>query len=53
MTLAAVALASTERRAEILRKEDMLHHDDVRYYLSTAGGERTRPVVLLAGDHFG
>jgi hypothetical protein len=25
----------------------------VRYYLSTAGGEGTRPVVFLAGDHFG
>jgi len=25
----------------------------VRYYLSTAGGEGTRPVVFLQGDHFG
>jgi hypothetical protein len=25
----------------------------VRYYLSTAGGEGTRPVVFLSGDHFG
>jgi hypothetical protein len=25
----------------------------VRYYLSTAGGEGTRPVVFLTGDHFG
>src|SRR5260370_154368 len=25
----------------------------VRYYLSTAGGEGTRPVIFLTGDHFG
>jgi pimeloyl-ACP methyl ester carboxylesterase len=25
----------------------------VRYYLSTAGGEGTRPVVFLSGDYFG
>jgi hypothetical protein len=25
----------------------------VRYYMSTAGGEGPRPVVLLEGDHFG
>jgi hypothetical protein len=76
IALAGALMAATGARADIIKKEDMLHGITitraqcaaieqavwvnvagrdfcVRYYLSTAGGEGTRPLVFLQGDYFG
>ena len=76
IALASALSAATGARADIIKKEDMLHGVTmtraqcaaieqavwlnvagrdfcVRYYISTAGGEGTRPLVFLQGDYFG